>query len=284
MSVHSSLTPFKKAKLSRAEKELKEKAKEDRIQRELDTARELRLARESVKAAKDMLSRLNSQVLDQISEEQEFQISQEQEFKESQKQESTEPNEVDTSEFDLEFSNKKKKKKKVIVEPIKESNQEDDYSYADMLGFIYSHLNKITTLRKVKIPEPQTTFLGSKRTIWSNFSKCREAIHRPTQHVLDFIRNEIGADASVTENGSMIIKARLVGKQIESLLRQYIKKYASCISCNSIDTNLVKDPIVRLYFKECNVCHTKSAVDPILRAATTGLDLRKTRKGAKNAV
>lgn len=72
---------------------------------------------------------------------------------------------------------------------------------------------------------------------------------------------ELGTSGSVDGNSQLIIKGRFQQKQIENVLRRYIKEYVTCHTCRSPDTILQKD--TRLFFLQCETCGSRCSVASI---------------------
>jgi hypothetical protein len=81
------------------------------------------------------------------------------------------------------------------------------------------------------------------------------------KHLLDFLLAELGTSGSVDGNSQLIIKGRFQQKQIENVLRRYIKEYVTCHTCRSPDTILQKD--TRLFFLQCETCGSRCSVASI---------------------
>lgn len=62
-------------------------------------------------------------------------------------------------------------------------------------------------------------------------------------------------------NQQLIIKGRFQPKQIENVLRRYIKEYVTCHTCRSPETVLQKD--TRLFFLQCDSCGSRCSVASI---------------------
>lgn len=86
-------------------------------------------------------------------------------------------------------------------------------------------------------------------------------LHRLPKHLLDFLLAELGTSGSVDGNHQLIIKGRFQQKQIENVLRRYIKEYVTCHTCRSPETILQKD--TRLFFLQCETCGSRCSVASI---------------------
>lgn len=89
---------------------------------------------------------------------------------------------------------------------------------------------------------------------------CRR-LHRLPKHLLDFLLAELGTSGSVDGNNQLIIKGRFQQKQIENVLKRYIKEYVTCHTCRSPETILQKD--TRLFFLQCETCGSRCSVASI---------------------
>jgi translation initiation factor 2 subunit 2 len=190
----------------------------------------------------------------------------------------TDETDTDLAQFDL--SLKKKKKKKKTEEDLKETDDtifnltieenekdEDEFSYTYLLDRIYRSLREnhpsLVSRKKIIIPAPIVLYVGSKKTMWSNFTATLQAIHRQPEHLQAYVISELNSTCSVDSNVRLIIKGRFNAKHIQSILQKYITNYVSCHMCLGHDTSLVRDAITRLYFLHCDSCKSSRSVQPI---------------------
>ncbi|XP_050721989.1 eukaryotic translation initiation factor 2 subunit 2-like isoform X2 [Eriocheir sinensis] len=209
------------------------------------------------------------------------------------------PAEVDDFDLDMDFTKAKKKKtkkKKVVLndliakedmvadaddaeledtilsEEVRESGDgwvgsERDYTYDELLERAFNQLREknpeMATGEKKKfiMKPPQVVRIGSKKTAFANFAEICRLLHRMPKHVLQFLLAELGTSGSIDGSNQLIIKGRFQQKQIENVLRRYIKEYVTCHTCRSPDTILQKD--ARLYFLQCEQCNSRCSVAPI---------------------
>ncbi|KAM9296897.1 eukaryotic translation initiation factor 2 subunit 2 [Gastrophryne carolinensis] len=204
----------------------------------------------------------------------------------------------ESQEDDLEFMLTKKKKKKSVKFPEDddfidrdEAFEEDDgkknddgISFGSMLGpawagterdYTYDELlNRVFNIMREKNPDmvagekrkfvmkpPQVVRVGTKKTSFVNFTDICKLLHRQPKHLLAFLLAELGTSGSIDGNNQLVIKGRFQQKQIENVLRRYIKEYVTCHTCRSPDTILQKD--TRLYFLQCETCHSRCSVASI---------------------
>lgn len=195
---------------------------------------------------------------------------------------------VEDFDLDMDFSKSKKKKKKkkdldeLVGEDEKEKSEEKenvedvsqtwsgsdrDYTYDELL-------NRVFVIMRDKNPDmvagkkqkfvmrpPQVVRIGTKKTSFANFTEICKTLHRLPKHLLDFLLAELGTSGSVDGNSQLIIKGRFQQKQIENVLRRYIKEYVTCHTCRSPDTILQKD--TRLFFLQCETCGSRCSVASI---------------------
>lgn len=195
----------------------------------------------------------------------------------------------DTFDLDMDFSKtkKKKKKKKDIDELVAEDDNkkvEDkdtageeeslswlgsdrDYTYDELLTRVFDIMRDknpdMVAGKKQKfiMRPPQVVRIGTKKTSFANFEEICKTLHRLPKHLLDFLLAELGTSGSVDGNHQLIIKGRFQQKQIENVLRRYIKEYVTCHTCRSPETILQKD--TRLFFLQCETCGSRCSVASI---------------------
>lgn len=193
----------------------------------------------------------------------------------------------DNFDLDMNFSMTKKKKKKkkdfdelVAEEEKKEAedrkNVEDtttwvgsdrDYTYEELLIRVFDIMREKNPdmvagkKQKFVMRPPQVVRIGTKKTSFANFTEICKTLHRQPKHLLDFLLAELGTSGSVDGNSQLIIKGRFQQKQIENVLRRYIKEYVTCHTCRSPDTILQKD--TRLFFLQCETCGSRCSVASI---------------------
>ncbi|XP_045462369.1 eukaryotic translation initiation factor 2 subunit 2 [Harmonia axyridis] len=185
----------------------------------------------------------------------------------------------------IDFSKMKKKKKKKDLEDIMaETDEKDDkeniednsnqwsgsdrdYTYDELLNRAFEIMRDKNPdmaagkKQKFVMRPPQVVRIGTKKTSFANFTEICKMLHRQPKHLLDFLLAELGTSGSVDGNSQLIIKGRFQQKQIENVLRRYIKEYVTCHTCRSPDTILQKD--TRLFFLQCETCGSRCSVASI---------------------
>ncbi|XP_025425374.1 eukaryotic translation initiation factor 2 subunit 2 [Sipha flava] len=192
----------------------------------------------------------------------------------------------DDFDLDMDFSKtkKKKKKKKDIDELVNEETDKKtddntdgeshtwfgsdrDYTYDELLTRVFEIMREKNPdmvagkKQKFVMRPPQVVRIGTKKTSFANFTEICKTLHRQPKHLLDFLLAELGTSGSVDGNSQLIIKGRFQQKQIENVLRRYIKEYVTCHTCRSPETILQKD--TRLFFLQCETCGSRCSVASI---------------------
>ncbi|XP_077285881.1 eukaryotic translation initiation factor 2 subunit beta isoform X2 [Arctopsyche grandis] len=193
----------------------------------------------------------------------------------------------DDLDLDIDFSKTKKKKKKKNLDDFiaedeqnKSENKENiedtgnlwvgsdrDYTYDELLDRVFDIMREKNPAmvsgkkQKFVMRPPQVVRIGTKKTSFANFTEICKTLHRQPKHLLDFLLAELGTSGSVDGNSQLIIKGRFQQKQIENVLRRYIKEYVTCHTCRSPETILQKD--TRLFFLQCETCGSRCSVASI---------------------
>ncbi|KAH8406175.1 hypothetical protein KR215_006060, partial [Drosophila sulfurigaster] len=192
--------------------------------------------------------------------------------------------------LDMDFSMAKKKKKskkkdldELFADKVEDDKSEDkenvednsstwagsdrDYTYDELLKRVFEIiLDKNPDMAAGRKPKfvmrpPQVLRVGTKKTSFANFMDIAKTLHRLPKHLLDFLLAELGTSGSMDGNQQLIIKGRFQPKQIENVLRRYIKEYVTCHTCRSPETILQKD--TRLFFLQCESCGSRCSVASI---------------------
>lgn len=79
--------------------------------------------------------------------------------------------------------------------------------------------------KRYTIAPPQLAREGNKKTIFVNVSDICKRMHRPPEHVIQYMFAEMGTTGSVDGSGRLVIRGRFQQKQIEHVLRRYIGEY-----------------------------------------------------------
>jgi len=142
-----------------------------------------------------------------------------------------------------------------------------DYTYDELLTRVFDIMREKNPdmvageKRRFVMRPPQVLRVGTKKTSFANFTEICKMLHRQPKHLLAFLLAELGTSGSVDGNNQLIIKGRFQQKQIETVLRRYIKEYVTCHTCRSPDTILQRD--TRIFFLQCESCGSRCSVASI---------------------
>ncbi|CAH1779765.1 unnamed protein product [Owenia fusiformis] len=198
---------------------------------------------------------------------------------------------VTDTDLDLDFTKQKKKKRKKITfdedtaDKMETEDKDDDgtdfidssgpawsgsdrdYTYDELLTRVFDKMREKNPdmvageKKRFVMKPPQVMRVGTKKSSFSNFAEICKALHRQPKHLLAFLLAELGTSGSIDGMNQLIIKGRFQQKQIENVLRRYIKEYVTCHTCRSPDTILQKD--TRLFFLQCETCGSRCSVASI---------------------
>ncbi|UJR26135.1 hypothetical protein I4U23_007479 [Adineta vaga] len=158
-----------------------------------------------------------------------------------------------------------------------------EYTYDDLLSRVFNIIREknpnVIEGEKIKLTlkPPQVARIGTKRTSFSNFGEICKSLKRQEKHLHQYLLAELGTNGSIDANNALIIKGRFQQKQIESVLRSYIKEYVICKTCRSPDTLLQKEE--RLSVLLCNNCRSRYFVSGI----KTGFQAQVGKRAATRA-
>lgn len=156
------------------------------------------------------------------------------------------------------------------IEPTDNSPWADsdrDYTYEELLERVFNIMRQKNPnmvggqKKKLVMKPPQVVRVGAKKTSFVNFTDICKLLHRQPKHLLAFLLAELGTSGSIDGTNQLIIKGKFQQKQIEIVLRRYIKEYVTCHTCRSPDTILQKE--TRLFFLQCETCSSRCSVQSI---------------------
>ncbi|CAF1564349.1 unnamed protein product [Rotaria magnacalcarata] len=158
-----------------------------------------------------------------------------------------------------------------------------EYTYEDLLSRAFNTIREknpnVNDGEKIKLTlkPPQVARIGTKRTSFSNFGEICKSLKRQEKHLHQYLLAELGTNGSIDANNALTIKGRFQQKQIENVLRSYIKEYVICKTCRSPDTSLQKEE--RLSVLLCNNCRSRYFVSSI----KTGFQAQVGKRAATRA-
>ncbi|MFP4115770.1 MAG: translation initiation factor IF-2 subunit beta [Candidatus Aenigmatarchaeota archaeon] len=129
-------------------------------------------------------------------------------------------------------------------------------NYDDLFERSKEKISESVDKSRFEIPQPKTMDQGEK-TILKNFSKIADRFRRSEDHLLKFLRKELGVPGEV-EDSRAVFQGNITERKIEEKLRQYVDGFVLCPACGKADTELVEEERIRKI--KCEACGAKQAV------------------------
>lgn len=108
-------------------------------------------------------------------------------------------------------------------------------------------------------PEPEILEQGNK-TILKNFSKIADKLRRSEEHLLKFLRKELGVPGEL-DGSRAVFQGTFTERQVKEKIDQYVDEFVLCPACGKSDTKLIKEESISKI--KCEACGTKQAVRKI---------------------
>lgn len=145
--------------------------------------------------------------------------------------------------------------------------EEPDLNYKELLDRVYETLKARNPdfvageKKKFVMKPPEVVRISARKTAFANFTDIVKLMHRQQDHVLSFMLAELGTTGTLDGNNKLVVKGRFQQKQIENVLRRYIREYVTCHTCRSPNTILTKED--RLFYLTCETCNARCTVAAI---------------------
>ena len=142
-------------------------------------------------------------------------------------------------------------------------------TFSDLLERIYDQMRVnnplLTKKNKLTIAPPNVGPLGTKKCVWGNFEEIIKSIDRKLEHAQSYVAAELGTEVSLNEKNQLVMKGRFTAKQIQAILKNYLKDYVKCNNCKSYKTSLERDTTTRMYILKCKACGASISVSNITK-------------------
>ncbi len=109
---------------------------------------------------------------------------------------------------------------------------------------------------RFEVPDPDIMNEGEK-TIVKNFSKITDKLRRSPDHIMNFLRRELGVPGKA-DGSRAIFQGRITERKVSEKFSQYIDEFVICPACDKADTELVEEDRIKKI--KCEACGTKQAV------------------------
>lgn len=139
---------------------------------------------------------------------------------------------------------------------IKENNSEK--GYLEWLDRGLSRVPKTESRERLNVPSIECINEKNK-TIIQNLNQIADILNRDPKHILKYMTLRLATSYSEIGEGRYVLKGRILDKQLDSVISDYIKAFVECPVCKRPDTKLSKEKrgIVQL------VCLSCGAVSPV---------------------
>ncbi len=128
--------------------------------------------------------------------------------------------------------------------------------YEDLLKKALENVKRKESSKRFEIPQAETAIQGN-QTILRNFLQISNSLRREPKHLLKFLAKELASPASQEEQRA-VFQTKVLQRQIQQRIEDYIKEYVVCKECGKPDTKLLKED--RILIMKCEACGARSAV------------------------
>ena len=122
---------------------------------------------------------------------------------------------------------------------------------------VYENLGGTDKLDELVLPDPIIK-IDTRNTKWTNVKKFLQAIKRPPDHFISFLRIqldpvEVNQITDKLSDGIILIGKHNI-KILSPLLEKYINEYVICNLCKSYNTKIKKNDSTRKFEFKCKDC------------------------------
>jgi|LakMenEpi03Aug12_release.lakeMendotaPanAssembly.Ray.scaffolds.fasta_scaffold18050_11 translation initiation factor 2 subunit 2 len=157
----------------------------------------------------------------------------------------------------------KEMKKSILNEKKHSYSESETKTYIGRLRNVYTKMQDNKVEKQVIVSAPIIEILGNKKSVFVNFFNICDSIRRDPEHVSKFIMSEISSQTTVNSNKQLVMKGYFSSKKIDTVIKKYIDGYVTCFMCNSFDTFIERDKIIRIDFMHCCNCNASRCVKNI---------------------
>ena len=125
-----------------------------------------------------------------------------------------------------------------------------EFDYKKLLNKITTTSGKTITDDRFKMPKAEIFYEGN-TTVIKNFDKISIAINRDPKLILKYLLGGVGT-AGELEGTRVVFQGKIITKQIQDKLKEYVDSFVICTECNRPDTQLVKKGRATLI--RCDAC------------------------------
>lgn len=137
----------------------------------------------------------------------------------------------------------------------KQSDIPPQLTYEGMLKSALSILKKSDATPRLKLA---LEVRRENRKTLVNANDIARTLNRDPDHLIRFLLAELATTGSVNKEAKLMMKGVFLKNQIQEVLRMYVEQYVVCASCESTDTEIVKEN--KLFFLSCAGCKSRKYV------------------------
>lgn len=128
--------------------------------------------------------------------------------------------------------------------------------YDKLYGRAEERISESANESRFKVPDPEIMQEGEK-TILKNFGKIAGKLRRKEEHVMNFLRRELGVPGRV-DGSRAVFQGNITERKVSEKINQYAEEFVLCPACGKADTELVEEDRIKKI--KCEACGTKQAV------------------------
>lgn len=106
------------------------------------------------------------------------------------------------------------------------------------------------------LPEPNVRQEGN-MTVYENFQATVDALGREADHVMKYLRNELGTSGQIDESGRARLTGAFDARRVDEAVEAYSEEFVICPECGLPDTVLEHQQDVTVM--RCEACGARSA-------------------------
>ncbi|MEM2930617.1 MAG: translation initiation factor IF-2 subunit beta [Thermoproteota archaeon] len=133
---------------------------------------------------------------------------------------------------------------------MKETGSEE--TYLEWLDRGLSKVPKTESRDRLNVPSVECISEKNK-TIVQNLNQIADLLNRDVKHLLKYMTLRLAAPYSEIGEGRYVFKGRILPKQLDTVIGDYVKSYVECPVCKRPDTKLSREKrgIIQLVCLSC---------------------------------
>lgn len=132
-------------------------------------------------------------------------------------------------------------------------------SFESRLDELYDELNNTSTEQQLVLPNFDIIHKPLK-LYWTNVKKFLRTVNRPSEHFIEFLTSELNVEINQKTDSlsdGYVIIGKLKKDKLINTSRKYVNNFCRCKTCNSFNTNFIKNNKLRMFTILCNDCNSE---------------------------